>query len=104
LYAPSLIADHNVTSGLNICKIMRKIEVKSRSISFLHVQNNVIFHLYWFNSVICLIQELVDPGSTLIQVGAYDPESFYKNNGCLSSQCAIKHFKYHPANEDRMFF
>jgi len=38
----------NVTSELNFCKIMRKTELRSRSISCL-LQYHVIFHLYWFN-------------------------------------------------------
>jgi len=38
----------NVTSGLNICKMIKKIELKSRSISFYFLQYHLIFHLYWF--------------------------------------------------------
>jgi len=60
----------NVTSRPNICKMVRKTELKSTSISFWLFQYRVIFHLYWFN---LLDPRLVDPGSTLIYVGAYGP-------------------------------
>jgi len=51
-YASTLIQPWsriNVTSSLTICKMERKIELKSRSISFYLLQYHVIFHLYWFN-------------------------------------------------------
>jgi len=51
--------------------MVRKIELKSRSISFYFLQYHVIlsFILIFISSL--LDPRLVDPGSTLIYVGAY---------------------------------
>jgi len=53
--------------------MVRKIELKIRYISFKLLQYHVIFHLRSYTDLISSLLDLrhVDPGSTLIHVGAY---------------------------------
>jgi len=69
---PTLIADKNVTSKLNICKIVRKTELVS-SLSHFCSFNIMAYFIYTDLIRSLLDPRLVDPGSTLIYVGAYDP-------------------------------
>jgi len=72
--APTLIhtwSRISKTSGLNICKMLRKTEVKSRS----HFSSfNIMSYLIYTDLISSFLDpKLVDPRSTLIHVGAYDP-------------------------------
>jgi len=74
-YAPTLIQPWsriNETSSLNICKMIRKTELKiyhlifsSFNITSYFICNDLISSLF--------DPRLVDPGSTLIYIGAYSP-------------------------------